>query len=286
LTAREEDKGTWTTIIQARNKTFDVDMPELWRYRDLIMLFVRRDFIANYKQSILGPLWFLLQPLFITIVFTIVFGKIARVSTDDLPPFLFYMAGVTAWNYFATCVTKTSDTFIVNAHIFGKVYFPRLAIPISVVLTNMLSFTIQFALFLAFVIYYFFAGAKIEPNTTILLVPFLLIHMAVLGLGVGVLVSSLTTKYRDLTYMVALGVQLWMYATPVVYPASQIPEKWQLIYSLNPMAAIVETFRYAFLGGPPLTFGQLGISMAVTAVILVLSMVMFSRINKTFMDTV
>ena len=213
----------WTTIITPRSGWFDLKLRELWKYRDLIALFVRRDFVSVYKQTILGPLWFLLQPLFSTVVFTIIFGRIAHIPTDGLPQSLFYMAGIVTWNYFSACLTKTSDTFVVNANIFGKVYFPRLTVPVSVVITNLVTFAIQFGLFLLFICYYSLQGAAIKPNVYIFLTPLLLVQMAALGLGFGILVSSMTTKYRDLAYVVTFGVQLWMYATPVVYPCHKSP---------------------------------------------------------------
>jgi lipopolysaccharide transport system permease protein len=216
----------------------------------------------------------------------IVFGKIARISTDDVPPLLFYMSGIVMWNYFAVCLTKTSDTFIGNAAIFGKVYFPRLAVPISVVITNLVTFGIQFAMFLVFMLVYSVKGSNVVPNVWVLLTPVLLLQLAALGLGVGILVSSLTTKYRDLTLLVAFGVQLWMYATPVVYPLSVIQEKWQWLYILNPMAVIIETFRYAFLGSGSFNLSHLLLSMLMTIFILAVGIFVFSRIEKTFMDTI
>lgn len=285
MTSIEQDSN-WTTTIRPHSGWFDINLKEIWSYRDLILLFVRRDFVAYYKQTILGPLWFILQPLFTTIVFTIIFGNIANIPTDGLPPMLFYMAGIVTWNYFASCLTQTSNTFVINAGIFGKVYFPRLAVPVSVVITNLLTFAIQFSLFLVFMLYFYLNGSSIQPNIWILLAPFLLIQMAALGLGVGILVSSLTTKYRDLTFAVGFGVQLWMYATPVVYPLSQIPEKWQWLIALNPMTAIVETFRYAFLGAGTVQPMLLGISLSMTIIILSVGIVLFSRVQKTFMDTV
>jgi len=276
----------WTKVIGPKKGWFDLNLSNLWNYRDLIMLFVKRDFVAFYKQTILGPLWFLLQPLFTTIVFTIIFGRIAKISTDGMPQVLFYMCGIVIWNYFADCLNKTSDTFVSNAGIFGKVYFPRLTVPVSIVITNLITFAIQFLLFLAFLAYFYYAGSDIRPNLWILLTPFLLFQMAALGLGLGILISSLTTKYRDLRYVVGFGVQLWMYATPIVYPMSQIPEKWQWLFAMNPMAAIIETARYAFLGSGSVRPWNLGISFGVTVLILLTGIVLFSRIEKTFMDTV
>jgi lipopolysaccharide transport system permease protein len=276
----------WTTEIRPRKGWFDIDVSELWRYRDLIILFVRRDFIAYYKQTVLGPLWFLLQPLLSTIVFTIIFSNIANIPTDGLPPFLFYMAGVVPWTYFASCLTQTSSTFIANAGIFGKVYFPRIVVPISVVITNLLTFAIQVGLFLVLLVYFIVSGAAVHPNAWILVVPLLLVQMAALGLGTGILISSMTTKYRDLAYALAFCVQLWMYATPIVYPLSQIPAAWQWVFVLNPMTAIIETFRYAFLGSGAIQPWMMGVSIGMTFLILVLGLVLFNRVERTFMDTI
>lgn len=276
----------WTLILSSKKGWFDLNLKELWSFRDLIMLFVRRDFIAVYKQTVLGPLWFLLQPLFTTVVFTVVFGKVAKIPTDGLPPFLFYMTGLVAWNYFSNCLISTSDTFVSNAGIFGKVYFPRLVVPISVVISSILTFVIQFGLLLTFLFYFYLKGASIEPKLWILLTPLMIVHMAALGLGIGILISSLTTKYRDLTFAVGFGVQLWMYATPIVYPLSQIPEKWHWLAALNPMTAIIETFRFAFLGSGVTNLSIMGISIGITILILTAGIMLFSRIEKTFMDTV
>jgi lipopolysaccharide transport system permease protein len=282
----EKKEENWTTIIRPKSAWFDINLLELWKYRDLILLFARRDFVSVYKQTILGPIWFLLQPLFTTIVFTVIFGKVAKIPTDGLPQVIFYMCGIVTWQYFASCLTKTSDTFVVNAAIFGKIYFPRLAVPVSIVIINLLTFAIQFILFLVLLAFFYFKGSTIHPNRWMLITPFLLIQMAALGLGSGILVSSLTTKYRDMTFVVGFGIQLWMYATPIVYPMSQIPEKWQWIYALNPMAAIVETFRYAFLGAGTIRLWQFGISLGITLLILFTGIMLFSRIEKSFMDTV
>ena len=250
------------------------------------MLFVRRDFVSVYKQTILGPVWFLLQPLFTTVVFTIIFGRIAKIPTDGLPQPLFYMAGVVAWGYFSGCLNKTSTTFVSNASIFGKVYFPRLTVPIANVISSLISFAIQFALFLCFVGYYIASGAAVRMTPLVLFLPLLLFQMAILGLGFGIIVSSLTTKYRDLTQLVGFGVQLWMYATPVVYPISRIPDKWQWIVSLNPIAPVIEAFRYIFLGAGTVNALQMGMSVGITLLVLFVGIVLFSRIEKSFMDTV
>lgn len=276
----------WTKIIGPKKGWFDINLSNLWNYRDLILLFVKRDFVAFYKQTILGPIWFVLQPLFTTIVFTVVFGRIARIPTDGIPPTLFYLSGIMIWNYFANCLNKTSDTFVSNAGIFGKVYFPRMAVPVSTVITNLLTFAIQFLLFLVFWTYYYLNGSGIKAGPLVLLTPLLLLQMAALGLGLGILISSLTTKYRDLKFVVSFGVQLWMYATPIVYPMSQIPEKWRWLSALNPMSAIVETARYAFLGAGIVNLRHILLSFGTTIFVLIAGLIMFSRIEKTFMDTV
>jgi lipopolysaccharide transport system permease protein len=270
-----QDTQQWTSVIKPVSGWFDIHLGELWRYRDLIMLFVRRDFVAVYKQTILGPLWFLLQPLFTTIVFTVIFGKIAKIPS-----------GVVVWNYFSNCLNKTSDTFVANAGIFGKVWFPRLSVPISIVISNLITFAIQFVLFLGFWLYFLINSSTINPQPLILILPLLILQMAALGLGCGIIVSSLTTKYRDLTQLVGFGVQLWMFATPVVYPISRIPERFQWIIALNPMAPIVELFRYAFLGAGTIIPWQIGLSIVNTIIILFIGIILFSRIEKSFMDTV
>lgn len=283
ITAQDEH---WDIVIRPAVGWLDIHLAELWRYRDLVMLFVRRDFVAVYKQTVLGPLWYLIQPLMTTLVFTVIFGKVAKIPTDGLPPMLFYLAGVVGWRYFADCLSKTSNTFIGNKHIFGKVYFPRLAVPISIVISNLISFGIQLVLFLGFVAYYYFNGAPVHPQSVLLFVPLLILQMAALGLGFGIIVSALTTKYRDLAQVVGFGVQLWMYATPIVYPSSQIPEKYQWLLVLNPMAPVIEMFRYAFLGAGTFRYTDLAISNVITLTVLVIGIVIFSRIEKNFMDTV
>lgn len=282
----DEHNIEWTTVIRPVSGWFDIHLSELWRYLDLIMLFVRRDFVSVYKQTILGPLWFLIQPIFTTIVFTVVFGQIAKIPTDGLPQPLFYLSGIVGWNYFSNCLNRTSNTFVAYAHIFGKVWFPRLTVPISNVISNLITFAIQFALFLCFYTYFYLKGAAIAVSPMIVLFPLLLLQMAALGLGFGIIVSSLTTKYRDLSQLVGFGVQLWMYATPIVYPASQIPAKYQWIIALNPMAPIIETFRYAFLGVGTVYPWQMVLSAAITMLVLLSGIVLFSRVEKSFMDTV
>ncbi len=250
------------------------------------MLFVHRDFIAYYKQTILGPLWFFIQPLLTSLVFTVIFGQIAKISTDGLPPILFYLAGVTAWNYFADCFKKTSNSFTQNAHIFGKVYFPRVIVPLSIVITNLISFSIQFLLLLSFIIYYKLMGAAISPNIYIFLFPLIMIMMGLMGLGFGMIVSSLTTKYRDLQFLVAFGIQLLMYATPVIYPVSTIPVKYQWLITANPMTSIIETFRYAFLGTGSFSWLGLAYSFVFTLIIFILGLLVFNKTEKNFMDIV
>jgi len=281
-----ERDADWTMIIRPVQAWFAVDLGELWRYRDLILLFVRRDFVAQYKQTVLGPLWFFIQPLLTTIMFTVVFGKIAQIPTDGVPQFIFYLSGTVCWGYFANCVTQTSGTFIANANILGKVYFPRLVIPISIVISNVFKFLIQFGLFLGFLVYFMLAGSSVALNWGAMFLPLLIAQMAVMGLGFGIVISSLTTRWRDLTLLVAFGVQLWMYATPVVYPLSQIPEQYRAVYALNPMVAIVESFRQIFLGTSSVTPQIVATSLAVTLVLLFAGLVLFSRVEKTFMDTI
>ncbi len=276
----------WTTIIKPKGKWFDIRFGELWHFRDLITLFVRRDFVAQYKQTILGPAWHIIQPLLTTVIFTIIFGKVAKLSTDGLPPFLFYMSGTVAWNYFAQVITKSSDTFIANAGIFGKVYFPRLSIPVSIVISNIISFGIQFLFFLGFLIYFWWKGANIQPNAWALTTPLLIIIMGALGLGLGIIVSAMTTRYRDLRFLVQFGVQLFMYATPVIYPTSSIPERFHWLILANPMAPVIETFRYGFLGAGTVNLLHLSYSFLMTFIILIAGAALFNRVERTFEDTI
>ena len=281
----EEDN--WTLILQPQRSLLDLRLGELWRYRDLVLLFVRRDFVSTYKQTVLGPLWYLIQPLLTTVTFTFIFGRIASLPTDGLPQFLFYMSGTVVWSYFAACLVKTSETFVQNAHLFGKVYFPRLAVPVSVLISNLVTFLIQFAMFLAFTVWFAIQGTSIQPNWLwIGLSPLLVLMMAGLGLGFGVIVSSLTTKYRDLRFLVQFGVQLMMFATPVIYPVSSIPEQYRWIILANPMTPIVEAFRYAYLGAGSVNALQLLYSLGFMLVALFLGSIIFNRVEQTFMDTV
>ena len=280
------NENQWTKVIRPRSGWFDVRIRAVWQYRDLILLFVWRDFVKVYKQTILGPLWYLLQPLLTTIVFTVIFGRVARISTDGLPHLLFYLSGTVVWSYFANCLTSTSDTFIANADIFGKVYFPRLTVPVSIVISNLIAFTLQFLLFVSFWLYYAFKGVTMPPTGWIVYTPLLVIHIAALGLGMGIIISAMTTKYRDLRFLTSFGVQLWMYATPIVYPLSVVPNQWKWLVAMNPMVPIVETFRHAFLGSGTVEPGQLGVSLLITLSLFLLGVMLFSRIEKSVMDTV
>jgi lipopolysaccharide transport system permease protein len=276
----------WTKIIEPHGHIFDLKLKELWKYRDLIYLFVRRDFVAQYKQTILGPAWHIIQPLFTTIVFTIIFGKIANMSTDGVPPFIFYMSGTVIWTYFSSVLTSTANTFTGNAGIFGKVYFPRLAIPIAHVVSRFIAFAIQFTFFLLFLGYFIWQGSDIHPNLWIISTPLLLLMMAALGFGLGMIISALTTRYRDLTVLVGFGTQLLMYASPVIYPLSTLPEEWRFWVSLNPVAPVIELFRYSYLGSGSVDITMLGVSFFTIAVILFLGIILFNKIERTFMDTV
>ncbi|MCB9015291.1 MAG: ABC transporter permease [Lentimicrobiaceae bacterium] len=287
--AGQTDTGaneSWTIILKPKRSLFDVNLKELWQYRDLIGLFVRRDFVSKYKQTILGPIWFIIQPLLTTLMFTVVFGNIAGIPTDGIPKMLFYLSGIVGWNYFSTCLNDTSQTFIKNASIFGKVYFPRLAMPISIVISNLVSFVIQFLFLLAFLFYFMMKGADVHPGITVLLIPVLVLMIAGMGLGFGIIISSLTTKYRDLVHLVTFGVTLWMYATPVIYPLSQIPEKYRLLVLANPMTPIIETFKTALLGTGSISYAYLLYSFGFTIVLLLIGILIFNKVERTFMDTV
>lgn len=279
-------KEEWTTVIRPKTGIFDLKLREVWQYRDLIYMFLKRNFNSAYKQTILGPLWFLITPLMSSSMYTVIFGQIARISTDGVPQFLFYIAGNTAWGYFSSCLTSTSSTFTGNAGLFGKVYFPRLVSPITTVIYALLSFFIQVVLMLVIMGIFALRGVYVQPNIYLLLLPVLIAEMALMGMGFGIIISSVTTKYRDLRILVSFGVSLWMYATPVVYPVSQIPENLRNIIMLNPMAPIVNNFRYAFLGSGSWDWHYWGISWIVTAVVLFVGIVIFNRVEKTFMDTV
>ena len=279
-------KEEWDLIIEPQNHLFDLKLKEVWHYHDLLWLLVRRDFVSFYKQTILGPIWFFVQPLLTTIMFTFVFGRLAGLSTDDLPQPLFYLAGITAWNYFAECLTKTSTVFKDNANIFGKVYFPRLIMPLSIVLSNLVRFGVQFILFLAIMLYYSLKGAAFHPTWAIALFPLLVILMATLGLGAGMIISAMTTKYRDLAFLITFGIQLLMYATTVIFPLSAAPVKYKWLIQLNPMTALIETFRLGFLGRGSFTWTSLGYATGVTIALLIFGIIIFNKVEKNFVDTV
>jgi lipopolysaccharide transport system permease protein len=278
-------KDNWTEVIQSKKSIFKLNFNEIWNYRDLIWIFVRRDIVSVYKQTVLGPLWFFLGPIFTVYTFVFVFNQIAQIPTDNIPAPLFYLAGTTLWNYFQACITGTSSTFTSNASIFGKVYFPRLVSPISLVLSNLLKFGIQLLMFFCFWTYYFAKGA-IHPNSHMFLLPLLVLLMGGMALGLGIIISSLTTKYRDLSYFIGFGITLLMYATPVIYPVSAIPEMYKPFVIYNPIAPIIETFRYAFTGAGYFSWSGLIFSSIFTIVVLLLGTVLFNKIERTFMDTV
>lgn len=276
----------WTTVLKPKHKLMDLNLKELLAYKDLIFLFVKRNFVTKYKQTILGPLWLIISPILTTLMFVVVFGNIAGLSTDGSPQMAFYMAGNIVWAYFSLCVTQTSNTFVSNAAVFGKVYFPRLVAPISTVITGFVDFMIQFALFAVILAVYIFTGSPVKVNAWALTTPLLVLQLALLGMGVGIIVSSLTTKYRDLTILVTFGVQLWMYASPIVYSLTQIPEQYRFLYLLNPVSPIVTIFRYGFLGSGYVPLASWGISWITTIIVVFIGVIMFTRIEKTFMDTV
>ena len=279
----------WDLIIQNKSSLFRLDLHEVWRYRDLLRMYVKRDIITFYKQTILGPMWFFIQPIMTTIMFMFVFGGIAGISTDGVPQAVFYLAGLVCWNYFADCLTKCSDTFNANQQIFGKVYFPRLIVPFSIVISNMVKMGIQLVLFLVVYAYYFIVLGTFEINWTIVLFPVLLLMLASLGLGFGLVISSLTTKYRDLRFLITFGVQLWMYATPVIYPLSVMkqnyPDKIWVIVA-NPLTAIIETFKFGFTGVGVFEWNYLLYSFVMSIAVLFLGIIVFNRVQKNFMDVI
>ena len=278
---------SWTEIIKPKRGWLDINLKEIWRYRDLILLFVRRDFVSVYKQTILGPLWLFIQPLFTTFIFYFVFNQIAKISTDGVDPILFYLSGITLWNYFSDCFSKTSNTFVANASIFGKVYFPRLTTPISIVISNLIKFGIQVILFVCIAIYQVqFNKAEININSTILLLPVLIFLMAIMGLGMGILFSALTTKYRDLTFLLTFGIQLLMYATPIIYPLSFTHGKLHQVLSYNPITPIIENFRYSFFGIGTFDGNGLLYSAVFSCIVLFLGILFFNKVENKFMDTV
>jgi lipopolysaccharide transport system permease protein len=287
LSTSEDD--SWLYTISSKRKLIDFNFAEIWRYRDLLVLFVKRDVVTVYKQTILGPLWYLIQPLFTAITFTLIFNKVANIETGAVPPFLFNLAGITVWNYFKSCLTATSDTFRSNAGIFSKVYFPRVISPLSVIISNLFKFGIQLLIFIGFYIYYKSSGAMINVDITVLLFPILIVIMGLMGLGLGMIISSLVTKYRDLKYLLNFGVQLLMYTSAVMYPIALMREKlprfaWLVDY--NPIAYVIEATRFMLLGEGQLSTFGLSYTLITTTIVLILGMIIFNRTEKTFIDTV
>lgn len=280
-----QDKQS-TYQISSKQSVFDLNLREVWQYRDLLLMLVKRDFITFYKQTILGPLWFVVQPLLTTAIYVVLFGNIAKLSTDGTPQILFYLSGITVWNYFSESLTKTSTVFTANAGMFGKVYFPRLIMPLSIVASSLMKFAVQFGIFILILLYYVLFTETIAPNAWVLITPFLILLMAMFALGVGMIFSSLTTKYKDLSFLLSFGVQLFMYITPVVYPVSALPEKYRFLLYFNPLSPIFECFRYAFLGSGSFDLFNLLWSALFIVVILVAGTVIFNKVEKSFMDTV
>jgi lipopolysaccharide transport system permease protein len=275
----------WDLVIKGHTTLFDLRLKEVWHYRDLLFLFVKRDFVTFYKQTILGPLWFFIQPLLTTVTFTIIFGTVAQLSTDGAPKVIFYMAGITLWNYFSNCLTSVAVVFSANASIFGKVYFPRLIMPLTVVISNLMKFGVQFLLFLCFVIYFVIQG-QIYPNLYILLTPLIILLMALISMGIGLVLTAMTAKYKDLNQLISFGVQLFMYVTPVIYPSSSVPENYQWIVNLNPLVPLFDYMRYAYIGIGQFSVGSLLYPSLFSLVILVLGILFFNKSQKTFIDTV
>ena len=275
-------------VITPYRGWFDLNLYEIWRYRDLLWIFVKRDFTTFYKQTILGPIWFFIQPLISTIVFTVIFNGVAGIPTDEIPPFLFYMSGIIAWNYFSSCLTSTSGTFTTNAGLFGKVYFPRIIVPLSTVVSGLFRFGVQLIMFLGFYFYYLFLGNQhIDPSYhTLIFIPLMILQMAMLGQGMGMIISSLTTKYRDLNYLVSFGTQLMMYASPIVYPLSVVPEKYKFYILANPMTPIIEGFRQAFIGKGILEMNMFIYSIFFTLITFIIGLLVFNKMEKNFIDTV
>lgn len=285
------NKEDFSTVIQPKTKLFDLQLKKVIEYRDLIFLLVKRNFVSKYKQTVLGPIWAVIQPLLTTVVFTIVFGNIAGLAPDGIPSFVFYLSGTILWSYFSSCLTQTANTFVANSRIMGKVYFPRLVMPISSVFSEMIGLAIQYAFFIIFLIYYTVTGQGVHPNLWILMTPFMILQLAVLSLGFGIIISALTTKYRDLAMLVGFGTQLWMYATPIAYDMFSMGAfapggKWHALYMCNPVTSIVNLFRYGYLGIGTMEWNYYFIGWATTIVIFIIGVVLFNRIEKTFMDTV
>jgi lipopolysaccharide transport system permease protein len=277
----------WSLIIKSKTPWFNLHLNDLWRYRDLALMFVKRDFVAVYKQTILGPLWFIIQPVLTTFMFIIIFDRVAGIPTAGAPPSLFYLSGLVIWNYFASCLNNTANTFISNAGIFGKVYFPRLIVPLSTVISGLISFGIQMGLLVALIGYhYFILNTTIHFNGYVIFIPFLLLLIAALGLGLGIIISSLTTKYRDLVFLISFGVQLLMYATPVIYPLSFLTGKYKMLIMANPITPIIESFRYALLGLGEFNIWHILYSVIFAFITLFIGVIIFNKVEKSFMDVV
>lgn len=282
----KEGPEEWTLHIKPKDTVFDLHLRDVWNYRDLLLLLVRRDFVAFYKQTILGPLWFFIQPIFTTAIFIFVFNRMAGISTNGAPPALFYMSGIIAWNYFSECLTKTSTVFKDNANIFGKIYFPRLIMPLSIILSNLVRFGVQFILFAMLYIYYALTGVTVPTNLFVLLFPIIVLLMALQGLGLGLIITALTTKYRDLVFLVTFGIQLLMYATPVIYPLSAAPEAFRTIIALNPLSGLIETFRFGFLGTGEFNSHTFFYSVIASLLIFLIGLIVFNKVEKNFVDTI
>ena len=289
MNSKDYNDSPWLFEITPKNKFFSLHLDEVWKYRDLLLLFVKRDIITVYKQTVLGPLWYLIQPLLTSVTFTIIFNNIAGIDTGSVPPFLFNLAGITIWNYFTSCLNDTSDTFKKNAAIFGKVYFPRIIMPLSVVISNLLKFGIQFLIFIAFYLYYYFNGADISLNGSAIFFPLLIVLMGILGLGLGMIISSLVTKYRDFTYLIGFGVQLLMYVSAVMYPMTLIKEKmpnYGFLIDYNPLAYVIETTRYMLLNVGHISLLGILYTFVITIVVFIFGLLIFNKTEKSFIDTV
>jgi len=276
-------------VIEPRNSLFSLNLQEIWQYRDLLEMYIKRDIVTFYKQTVLGPIWFFIQPIFTTLVFMFVFGGLAGIPTDGIPQALFYLSGIILWNYFSESLTKTSDTFISNQSIFGKVYFPRLIAPLSVTITGLIKMFIQFGVFILVYIYFVATGTNISPNVYAFLFPVLILILAALALGFGIIISSMTTKYRDLKFLTTFAVQLWMYATPVIYPLSVMEgnyKKYMWLIQANPLTAVLETFKFGFLGQGTFSWFALGYSLVFSIIILLLGIIIFNRVERSFMDVI
>lgn len=280
------DSEEWDLIIQPQSKWYQLRLKEVSNYKDLLFLFVKRDFVSVYKQTVLGPLWLIIQPILTTITFTVIFTHVAKIGTNGTPAILFYLSGITLWTYFSDCLNKTSNTFVSNANIFGKVYFPRLIIPLSVLFSNLIKLSIQFLLFLVTWIYFLFTTDAVHPNIYLLLLPGLIIIMAGLGMGFGIFISALTTKYRDLTFLIGFGIQLMMYASPIVYPLDIVPEKYKYLLLLNPVTPVIEAFKFSFIGTGYFNWFYLLYSFLFMTGLLAVGLIVFNKVEKSFMDTV